>query len=89
MWLVDSIKKRLARKCKRCYFYQNNACVMYKRTYLPCEMRAQKIQGVDSIEFYVNLVNSKRQSIRALYFSIASLLVSFLALFVNYLRYLE
>ncbi len=68
--------KLIQKRCNTCFFLQDNECVLSKKRIPTCEMKARKIKGVDNIEFYVNLVNSRNLSVRALYFSISSLLIS-------------
>ena len=75
-----------SKSCQKCFFYQDNSCVLSKSLYLPCDMKVQKIRGVTNIEFYVNYVTAKHLSRRAFYFSLLALVVSFLALIVNVMK---
>lgn len=80
------IKDFLQKKCNTCFFLQDGECALSKNRCFPCDMNVKKIKGVTSIEFYVNMVNSKKLSIRALYFSLLSLLASIIGLVINYIR---
>ena len=87
--MIDRVKNFFQKKCKTCFFYQNNDCVLYRIRTLPCEMKVKKIKGIDNIEFYVNMVNSKKISIRALYFSLSALIISMIGLVINYIRLMK
>ena len=75
----------LQAKCNVCFFLHESKCILSKNRSYPCDMKVCKINGVDNIEFYVNLVNSRKISVRALYFSIASLLAAFIAVIISYM----
>lgn len=74
------------KRCTKCFFMQNNSCILNKSVNLPCDMKIRKIQGVDGIEFYLNYINSRKQSRRAIYISVASLIIASAALFVNAIK---
>lgn len=80
---LKKLRNILSYNCKKCFFYQNNRCILSKRDVIFCDMKTTHIAGVDNIEFYVNLVNSKRISLRALYISVSSLLVSILSIIIQ------
>lgn len=82
IWLTSFFSK----KCKKCFFLQNKNCVVDGHSILPCDMKVKKIVGIGDIEFYINMVNSKKLSIRALYFSLLSLIISIVGIFINYLK---
>jgi len=86
--LYQRMKNIIKKKCITCFFYQKGECVLYKNRITPCDMKVKKIKGVSEIEFYVNLVNSKKLSIRALYFSILSLIIACLSLLLNYFSFI-
>lgn len=81
--MFDFLKK----KCHTCYFFQNSACILHKKRCLPCDMKVKKINGIAAgAEFYINYMNSRKISIRSLWISSISLIISFLALIVNYMK---
>ncbi len=83
---MEDIKNFFSKKCNTCFFKQEGECVLYKTMHYPCGMRAKKIKGIADIGFYINLVNNAKLSVRALYFSIISLVVALLVLLVNIVR---
>lgn len=83
--MINKLKNQLSKKCNKCFFLQENSCILYRNIYLPCHMRVRKIKKVDDIKFYINMVNSRKISIRALYLSMAALLVSSIGTIVSYL----
>jgi hypothetical protein len=85
-FLGQKLRSFLQKKCNVCYFLQNNECILGKNRIPICSMRVKKIKGVAQVEFYINLVSSRKLSERALFFSILSSITACLALLVNYTR---
>lgn len=65
-------------KCKICYFYQEDKCILNKNTSLSffCSTFIRKIHGIDATEKYLDIVYGRKQNIRVLTVSIFSLLIS-------------
>lgn len=87
MGLIEMIS--LKRYKTTCYFYQNIQCVLNKKICLFCNMRINQIEGVFEVKDYINIVNTRNMNRRALYISILSLFMSFLAIIINYLGYIK
>ncbi len=81
--MIKKAKSLLCKKCDTCFFKQEGSCILYKNKHLPCGMKAKKVKGVNDASFYINLVNNNKLSIRSLYFSISSLIISTLVLLVH------
>lgn len=86
LFFYQQMKNILKKKCITCFFLQEDECVLYKNRIVHCDMEVKKIKGVSDIEFYVNLVNSRKLSIRALYFSILSLIIACFLLLIDCFR---
>lgn len=75
--------------CRKCFFFQEGNCILDKNVNFPCDMKVRKIQGISSVEFYLNYVTTKHLSSRAFYFSLLSVVISCLALIVNATKHLS
>jgi len=65
-------------KCKTCYFYHDEKCILHKQTIMPifCSTYIKKIYGIDSTEKYIDIVYGRKQNLRVFAISIISLLIS-------------
>jgi hypothetical protein len=77
------LKSLLEKKCHKCFFLQDEICVLSRIRFLPCHMKVKRIRGVDNLEFYVNMVNAKNLSIRSFYFSLAAFFISSMILLLK------
>lgn len=77
---MDSILISMVKGCEVCFFRQNNRCIIYKRKFIACGFFIRKIYGIDDVKSYLDLLNSRHFSQKALIISSLSLVVSFFML---------
>lgn len=75
---------------KQCFLYQAKQCVLGKNICLFCSDYGPKIPGIDSVKDFLSLTNNRRTGRRALFFSIAAIIISIISLFkeplISYLK---
>jgi len=68
---------------KKCYFYQENTCLLSRCNCILCNKYIKKISGVDDPDKYLNFVVTKSLNHRNFWFAFFAFLFSLLTLLIK------
>lgn len=68
---------------KSCYFFQRNKCILSRNSCIFCNLKIQKINGVDKTEYYLSFVTTRNMNNRNFYFALFAFLFSLITLIIK------